>query len=68
MVRRYFAVQHEHVLSGFLLLVPFLCGQFEDHDLERHPRFVRRVRDGEWLVLEDEGPGVTSPASGSECS
>jgi hypothetical protein len=53
MLRRYYALDYLPGLSGFLKLIPFLADQFEMPGTECYPTLVRRVRDGEWRLLDD---------------
>jgi hypothetical protein len=57
MLRRYFALDHRPGLPGFVKLIPFLAQQFEVPGEEHYPNFVRRISDGEWILIEpDEAP------------
>jgi hypothetical protein len=44
-------------LPGFLLLIPFLARHFETPGEEHPPSFVRRIADGEWVLVDEEEEG-----------
>jgi hypothetical protein len=53
LLRRYYALGYIPGLSGFLMLSPFLAAQFEVPGEEHYPTFVRRISDGEWLLVDE---------------
>ena len=57
---RYYTPRYTPGRSGFVLLIPFLAGQFEEEGVEHYPNFVRRISDGEWLLV-DEGQADALP-------
>ncbi len=62
LLQRFVVLEYLPGPSGFLKLVPFLRRQFEVAGEEQYPSFVRRVSDGEWLLVSDSAFRVKCPS------
>jgi hypothetical protein len=47
---------YEPALSGFTMLIPFIKEQFFREGEESLPIFIRRIRDGMWLTVDEDNP------------
>jgi Lipase maturation factor len=60
LLQRFHVLEYLPGLSGFLMMVPFLRRQFEVPGEEQYPSFVRRISDGEWLLVGEPGREASS--------
>ncbi len=67
LLQKYYAFEYEPGLSGFVMLIPFITEQFEIPGEEKYVRFARKIDDGEWFIVDDEGREKPQPAHQPIC-
>jgi hypothetical protein len=55
LLRKYYAFEHLPGLPGFIAMLPFLSEQFEIPGEEKYPSFARKIENGDWFIVDDEG-------------
>jgi hypothetical protein len=63
LIQKYYAFEHAPATPGFAALVPFLTEQFEIPGEEQYPCFARKIENGDWFIVDDEGRDEESASS-----